>query len=85
MNCFLGIDIGTSAIKCILISEYGQVFGQKIKSNTYLYKESNKIEFNADDQYKHLCSLIRSVLRKKPTYAEVKAICITGASGNALL
>lgn len=41
MNCFLGIDIGTSAIKCILISEYGQVFGQKIKSNTYLYNNSS--------------------------------------------
>jgi sugar (pentulose or hexulose) kinase len=85
MNCFIGIDIGTSTIKCILITEYGQIISHAKERNIYLYKGSGKIEFDAEERYGCICTLIKTVIREKPGNATIKAICFTGASGNPLL
>lgn len=85
MNCFIGIDIGTSVTKCILISQSGKILSHIKKSNIYTYGSSNRVEFSVDERYESICSLLRTLLLKKPERANVLAICISGASGNALL
>ena len=85
MNCFVGLDIGTSAIKCILISESGKLLGQAKAKNIFLYPEAGRVEYDADERYNQLCNLIRDVVQQKPSTSQVRAVCITGASGNGLL
>lgn len=85
MNCIVGIDIGTSVTKSILISQSGKILSHLKKSNIYIYGSSNRVEFNVDERYESICSLLRTLLLKKPERANVLAICISGASGNALL
>jgi xylulokinase len=85
MNCFVGLDIGTSAIKCILISESGKILGNAKAKNNFLYPASDRVEFDVDERYNQICNLIRNVIQKLPFASQIRAVCITGASGNGLL
>jgi sugar (pentulose or hexulose) kinase len=85
MNCLIGIDIGTSAMKCILISEEGKILGYDKEKNSLIYPLPERVEFNADERYDQICRLIKSVLRYQPKNAKVLAISFSGASGNTLL
>jgi len=85
MNCFIGLDIGTSAIKCILISESGIILGQAKAKNIFLYPAAGRVEYNVDERYNQICNLIRNVVQQNPSTSQVRALCITGASGNGLL
>jgi xylulokinase len=85
MNCFIGLDIGTSAMKCILISESGKILGNAKAKNNFLYPASHRVEFDVDERYNQICILIRNVIQKLPSTSHVQAVCITGASGNGLL
>jgi len=78
MNCFIGLDIGTSAIKCILISESGKILGNAKAKNNFLYPTSDQVEFNVDERYDQICNLIRIVIQKLPSASQVLAVCITG-------
>lgn len=84
MNCIVGIDIGTSAVKCVLITEDGQILGHSIKSNDYFY-QGDWVEFSATERYDELCRSIRDVVDGKPSDGNIIAVCLSGASGNALL
>ena len=85
MNCFIGLDIGTSAIKCILISESGKILGQAKSKNAFVYPADGRVEYNVEERYNQICNLIRIVVQKKTPESQVCAVCITGASGNGLL
>ena len=85
MDCFLGLDIGTSAIKGILIANDGKILAQGKENNSYEYPFHGYVEFDADERYKLICRLIKSLILQKPTDWIVRAISISGASGNALL
>jgi len=85
MNCLIGLDIGTSAIKCILISEHGRIIGHAKKENSFICPLPERIEFDADERYNQICGLIRFVMQHKPADSKVMAVCLTGASGNAIL
>lgn len=85
MNCFIGLDLGTSAYKCILISESGAILAHSVAKNSFLHPTPERVEFDVDERYKQICNLIRSVLNNNYSDINVLAICITGASGNALM
>lgn len=85
MNCFIGLDIGTSAIKCIFISESGEILGRAKSKNTFLYPADGRVEYDVEERYNQICNLIKDVVQQKPSTSQVRAVCITGASGNGLL
>lgn len=85
MNCIIGLDIGTSAMKCILISENGKIIAYAKEKNSLIYPSPGRIEFNADERYDQLCRLIKSVMQYQPKYSKVTAVSLSGASGNSLL
>ncbi len=85
MNCFIGLDLGTSAYKCILISESGEILASAVTTNSFLYSAPGRIEFNVEERYQQICHLIKSVLNNNYHDLNVLAVCITGASGNALI
>jgi xylulokinase len=85
MDCLIGLDIGTSAIKGILISEDGEILVQGKEKASFVYPYPDYVEFDAEDRYKLICTLIRSLSQQKPSNSKIRAISISGASGNALL
>ena len=85
MNCFVTLDIGTSAIKCAVVSEEGLILSSSSIENKYFYSQKGKVEFSVTERYRDICNLIRYVVDKKDSNASVRAICLSGASGNALL
>lgn len=85
MNCYIGIDIGTSTIKCLLISEEGELLACSKQRNVYYLDSSGMVEFNAEERYYSICSLIKTMLQNLPSTAQVLSLAIVGASGNTLL
>ncbi|MCK9410782.1 MAG: FGGY family carbohydrate kinase [Prolixibacteraceae bacterium] len=85
MDCLIGLDIGTSAIKGILILEKGEILAQGKEKTSFVFPYPDYIEFDAEERYKLICTLIRSLSQQKPSNSKIRAISISGASGNALL
>lgn len=85
MNCYIGIDIGTSTTKSLLISEQGQILACAKQQNVYYLDNCGMVEFNAEERYNSICSLIKSMLRDVPSTAQIVSLSIAGASGNTLL
>ena len=85
MDCLIGLDIGTSAVKGILISGNGELLAQGKEKTSFVYPESGYVEFDAGERYRLICKLIRSLSGKKPLNSKIRALAISGASGNSLL
>ena len=76
MNCYIGIDIGTSTIKCLLISEEGDILACSKQRNDYYLDSSGMVEFNAEERYNSICSLIKRMLQYLPSTAQVLSLAI---------
>jgi xylulokinase len=85
MDCLIGLDIGTSAVKGILISENGEILAQEKQKTSFVYPCPDCVEFDADERYRLISSFIRSIVQQKPSGSHIRAISISGASGNSLL
>jgi len=85
MDCLIGLDIGTSAVKGILISEDGEILAQGKEKTSFVYPNPDYVEFDAEERYKLICTFIRSLVQQKPLSSRIRAISISGASGNSLL
>ena len=57
MDCLIGLDIGTSAIKGILISEDGEILALGKEKTSFVYPYPDYIEFDAEERYKLICTL----------------------------
>jgi xylulokinase len=85
MDCLIGLDIGTSAVKGILISENGEILAQGKEKTSFVYPYPDYVEFDAEERYKLICTFINSLVQQKPINSKIRAISISGASGNSLL
>src|SRR5690554_1593634 len=85
MRCFIGIDIGTSTTKCLLIAENGGIIHCSKLVNKYYIDDQGRVEFDAVERYESICTLIKITIRSLPEQFSVVAVTIVGASGNALL
>lgn len=83
MANLIGMDMGTSSVKAILMTEDGKV--QKVARGAFEYTklENGGVEISADD-FSKVCI---DVIKELADYAngDVKAICASSASGNLLL
>jgi xylulokinase len=85
MDCLIGLDIGTSAVKGILISENGEILAHGKEKTFFVHPHPGYVEFDAEERYKLICKFIRSLVQQKPLNSQIHAISISGASGNSLL
>jgi sugar (pentulose or hexulose) kinase len=81
----IGLDIGTTAIKCVLLSEEGKVIASASVENQYFESHGGRVEFDAAERFESICELINSMAGKKAGDTVISGLCISGASGNALL
>ncbi|MDD5659364.1 MAG: xylulokinase [Actinomycetota bacterium] len=78
-NYLLGIDIGTSGTRCIVIDEHGSIIGSAIKEYPLYTPKPGWAEQNPMDWYDATISTIRQVIEKnKINGADIKAIGLSG-------
>lgn len=79
MGLFLGIDLGTSAVKCILVDESGQVIGSHSAEYPLLTPQPGWAEQNPADWWTGTSACIRELLQKAGVQGqEVKGIGLSG-------
>jgi sugar (pentulose or hexulose) kinase len=81
----LGLDLGTSTIKGMVVSLDGKIITQGKVPAVLERPRSGWVEFSADDYYRTVCRLIRSLNKKVPQGKSIKALAMAAASGNTLL
>jgi sugar (pentulose or hexulose) kinase len=86
MNEYLiGLDVGTSTIKGVLISSSGEIVCQEKQSTELLYPKPHYIEFSIEEHYRKVCLLIGKLVSGIPSKGHVAAVAISGASGSTVL
>lgn len=84
MKCFIGLDIGTSAVKGAVLSENGKIL--HLASEKFTYFGENGQRLLDPEEYCEICfSLIRKLADAAGSAYSVAAVCSCCASGNMLL
>lgn len=79
MNCLIGIDIGTSATKTILMDEKGTVLAQATKAYPMYQPDNGWAEQDPDDWKNAVIGTIKEVVKKSGVSGEdVKGIGLSG-------
>jgi sugar (pentulose or hexulose) kinase len=85
MNLFIGIDLGTTAMKGILISDTGEIISTKKTLVNYEYPQNGFVEFSSEVFYESFCSLLYNLTSSAPVGSKIVAVSISGGTGNTLL
>ena len=80
---FLGLDIGTTAIKGVVIDKGGNVVAESSKSSQFITPYKGWFETDPEKHYQDVCQVIKELNRKTP--GKITALSMAAASGNALL
>ena len=83
MSHLIGMDMGTSSVKAILMTEDGKV--QKVARGAFEYTRTDDgvVEISAEDYAKVCIDVIKEL--SDAANGDVKAICASSASGNLLV
>jgi len=79
----IGLDLGTSAIKGVLLDSRGTVLAEAGAESCFLHPDEGWVEVDPEQHYQNVCQVIRQLATAAP--GEVAALAMAGASGNALL
>jgi sugar (pentulose or hexulose) kinase len=80
----IGLDLGTSAIKGILMEPDGKVIASE-KSGMIYNVTGRRVEFDGDEYFRQIAAIISRLSRKAGDAARIKGISMASASGNTLL
>jgi len=81
--CFIGLDIGTSALKGVLTDACGKVLAEARAENCLLHPQEGWVELDPETHYRNICGIIRKLTANSP--GEVTGLAMAAASGNTLL
>jgi xylulokinase len=79
----IGLDLGTSAIKGVLLDARGRVQAEAGAATTLLHPCDGWVEVDPEAHYQLLCSVLRDLAAAAP--GPVRALAMAAASGNTLL
>ena len=85
MDLLIGLDVGTSAVKGVLVSSEGDQLALSQRSTRLLYPQPGFVEVQPEEHYASVCDLIRELASLAPAGAEVRGISMAFASGNTML
>jgi xylulokinase len=85
MELFIGLDVGTSAVKGVLLSSRGEQLATGRRSTRLLFPQPGYVEVEPEEHYRTVCALIAELASNRPAGARVRAISMAFASGNTLL
>ena len=79
----IGLDLGTSAIKGVLMDQGGMVLAEAEKTTTFTHPQPEWCEVSPEQHYQDVCGVIRQLSAAAP--APVTALAMAAASGNTML
>ncbi len=85
MNLLIGLDVGTSAVKGVLVSSEGARLASARRATRLLRPSPGRVELEAEEHYRSVCDLLRELGSRAPPGAKVRALAMAAASGNVLL
>jgi len=83
MSHLIGMDMGTSSVKAILMTEDGKVIKVARGAFDYTKLENGGVEISAEDYAKVCIDVIKELA--DAAGGDVKAVCASSASGNLLV
>ena len=81
----IGFDLGTSAMKAVLSDADGNIVCQASRQVELLRPEEGRVELNAERYFQDVCLVISELVSEVDAPNGIKAVCLSGASGNTLL
>ncbi len=85
MDWLIGLDVGTSAAKGILVSAAGEQRARARRLTRFLRPQPGCVEVDPEEHYRSVCDLLRELGSRLPAGERVRALCMSFASGNTLL
>lgn len=85
MDVFIGVDLGTSGIKAVLTDAAGKVLAKERRATELLRPAPGFVEFSPVRCYQLLCEVVKGLIARAPAGAGVKALSLSGATGNTVL
>ncbi|WP_054957986.1 xylulokinase [Paenibacillus dakarensis] len=82
---FIGLDIGTSAIKGVLMTAAGTILSRETHKVAHLSAENNQVQFDVERLYRSVTDVIRRLTLALPSGGTVAGLSIASASGNTVL
>lgn len=82
---YIGLDIGTSSVKGVLLTETERVLKTVRVPFEYITGTSGKVEIEAEKYFCYCCSALKQLACCVPEDCRVEAVCAGSASGNLLL
>ncbi len=85
MGLLIGLDVGTSAVKGVLLSIEGDIIAQGKRMTQFLHPQPDFVELSPEAHYRTVCDLIRELVSRAPSGSSIVALSMAAASGNTLL
>ncbi len=85
MRLLVGLDVGTSAVKGVLLGEDGRTLAHAVRPTDLRRPAPGQAELDPDGHYRRVCSLLRELAAAAPPGGRVAALAMAAASGNTLL
>ena len=78
-NCLLGIDLGTTNVKAIIMDENGTVMASASKANSLIIPSANRAEQDANLWWENTANVLRLVTSKAGTdvVKKIRGICVS--------
>jgi sugar (pentulose or hexulose) kinase len=85
MDLFIGLDVGTSAVKGVLLASNGERVALGKRSTRFVHPQANFTEIEPEEHVRSVFALIRELSDQAPAGGTIRGISMAFASGNALL
>lgn len=83
MKYLIGMDIGTSSVKAVLMSYDGKIADVKTQKHSYFFRDDMKL-MDAEEFCDNCFYTISEIMKDLKNDDDVTAICISGAGGNLM-
>jgi len=84
-SCLIGLDIGTSAIKGVLMSAEGTIVSREQSATAYQRLDGGAVQFDVRELYRLTVDVIRRLASALPPGGAIAGLSIASASGNTML
>ncbi len=85
MRLFMGLDVGTSAVKGVTITEEGRIIAEAKRNVTFAKPQPGRFEIDPEDHYRSIIGVISEMVTATRGSGKTAAVSMAAASGNTLL
>jgi xylulokinase len=85
MELLIGLDIGTSSVKGVLVTSAGKIIASAKRLNNLIRGENDNVELDPVEHIDTVFGLIAELVSKTPADGRIRGISMAAASGNTML